>query len=343
LSSIPIHISAIIPTYNRPGFLRRCIASLASQAYPREKFEIIIVDDGSDPPVTTSLCDSNRDLHIVLLQQANQGRPAALATGIAHTRGPILAFLDDDCTVPPDYLMAIDRVFQTHPETQVVQVRVDNPEEDNIYARLSKFTLEAKRKLKLSSAQDGRLISRILGGIMIARREVFTFVAFDPMVRAREDTDFSYQLEAHHLQVFYEPEIRVFHHQRQTLRASLAQAFGYGRSTFHLLRKWGAASTSAPHGIRPSWRAFRLFLKAEGFLMGLIIYGVLWLRGHPNLWGLLYEGATWEFSGRPVLRWARFGWLLLAAYSYLLFRVITNQKSAGPASMHLMKFLNLKI
>jgi glycosyltransferase involved in cell wall biosynthesis len=344
LSSIPIHISAIIPTYNRPGFLRRCIASLASQAYPREKFEIIIVDDGSDPPVTTSLYGFNSDLNIIHIQQPHNGVAAARTTGIAHARGAILAFLDHDCTVPPDYLAAIDRVFQKYPETQLVRANIENPEPDNVYGRLWKFTLEERLKVNLHPTQDKRFTNTMAGGMgTVARREVFTVVAFDLTPRIREDTDLSYQLQAHGIPGFYEAGIRVFHHQRQTLRAFLAQAFGYGRGTFHLLRKWGAAPTSAPHGIRPSWRAFRLFLKAEGFWMGLIIYSVFWLRGHANLWGLLHEGATWEFSGRPVLRWARFGWLLLAAYSYLLFRVITNQKSAGPASMHLMKFLNLKI
>src|SRR3970040_1251921 len=94
-------ISVIIPTYSRPGPLRRCIATLASQAYPRQSFEVIVVDDGGDPPATKSLqSDVVLDLPIVVLRQPNRGAAAARATGLAHACGPILAFLDDDCTVP---------------------------------------------------------------------------------------------------------------------------------------------------------------------------------------------------------------------------------------------------
>src|SRR5688572_14951253 len=98
-------ISVIIPTYGRPVALRQCVASLVSQQYPRESFEVIVVDDGGDPPAISSLpAELARDIHLVLVQQSNQGASVARGAGIASARGRVLAFLDDDCTVPSDYL-----------------------------------------------------------------------------------------------------------------------------------------------------------------------------------------------------------------------------------------------
>lgn len=325
-------ISVIIPTYSRPGPLRRCIATLASQTYPRHSFEVIVVDDGGDPPATKSLQDDVvLDLPIVLLRQPNRGAAAARAMGLAHARGPILAFLDDDCTVPPNYLEEIDRVFRDHPETQVVQVGIDNPEPDNIYGRTWKFTLEETLKVNLEPTRDGRITCGTLGGVMVARREIFGDVAFDPKLsRSREDADLRYQLQARGLPVYYEPQIRVFHHQRNTLRDYLAQFVGYGRGEFHLQRKWGATPAPYRYVTLTSWQALRSLLRAEGARSGLAIFCVLWLRRHASLSGTTYERAAWEFPRDGVFRWARFGCLLIASYANLLVQAVFAL-TRGPA------------
>lgn len=317
-------ISVIIPTYSRPGPLRRCIATLASQTYPRQSCEVIVVDDGGDPPATKSLQDDVvLDLPIVLLRQPNRGAAAARAAGLAHARGPILAFLDDDCTVPPDYLAAIDQVFRLHPETMIAQVGIENPEPDNLYGQTWKFTLEETLKVNLHLTPHGRITCGILGGVMVARREIFDDVAFDPTLsRSREDADLRYQLQAHGLPVYYEPRIRVFHHQRNTLRDYLAQFVGYGRGEFHLQRKWGATPAPYRYVTLTSCQALRSLLRAEGARSGLAIYCVLWLRRHASLCGTMYERASWRFPRRVVLRWARFGWLLVTSYATLLFQAV---------------------
>ena len=317
-------ISVIIPTYSRPGPLRRCIATLASQAYPRQSFEVIVVDDGGDPPATKSLqSDVVLDLPIVVLRQPNRGAAAARATGLAHACGPILAFLDDDCTVPPDYLSAIDQVFRTHPETMIAQVGIENPEPDNLYGQTWKFTLEETLKVNLHPTTHGRITCGTLGGVMVARREIFNDVAFDPTLsRSREDADLRYQLQARGLPVYYEPQIRVFHHQRRTLRDYLVQFVGYGRGEFHLRRKWGATPAPYRYVTLTSWQALRSLLRAERARRGLAIYSVLWLRRHASLCGLSYERAAWEFPRHVVLRWARFGRLLATFYVILFFRAV---------------------
>ena len=317
-------ISVIIPTYSRPGPLRRCIATLASQTYPRQSFEVIVVDDGGDPPATKCLQDDVvLDLPIVLLRQPNRGAAAARSAGLAHARGPILAFLDDDCTAPPDSLAAIDRVFRTHPDTQVVQVGIEHPEPENIYGRTWKFTLEETLKVNLDPTQYGRLTCGTLGGVMVARREIFGDVAFDPTLsRSREDADLRYQLQARGLPVYYEPQIRVFHHQRDTLWSYLAQFVAYGRGEFHLQRKWGATPAPYRYVTLTSWQALRSLLRAERARRGLAMYSVLWLRRHASLCGTMYERAAWEFPRHVVLRWARFGWLLVTSYATLFFQAV---------------------
>lgn len=309
-------ISVIVPTYGRPLSLRRCIASLASQGYPPESFEVIVVDDGGHPPAAGNLSgELPRHIQVVLIRQPHQGASVARAAGIARARGHVLAFLDDDCTVSPDYLQAIDRVFRTHPETQVVQVGLHNPEPDNIYGRAWKFALEETLKVNLHPTPEGRFTCGIVGGVMVARRDVFTEVPLERTLSGgRHDADFRYQLQARNVPVYYEPQIRVFHHCRQTLRSYLAQYFGYGRGEFHLQEKWGASPRPFRYVSLVSWRQLQSLLGAEGVLRGLAVYCILWLKRHAGLWGMVYEAAAWRFPQRGVGRWTRFGWLLFTTY-----------------------------
>jgi glycosyltransferase involved in cell wall biosynthesis len=316
MSPPSLFISVIIPTFGRPAPLRRCIASLVSQAYPRELFEVIVVDDGGDPPVARSLPDElTRRIDFRRLEEPHRGAGAARARGIADARGSILALLDDDCSVPPEYLATIERVFRDHPETQVVQVGLENPEPGNIYGLAWSFAFEEALKVNLHPAPHGRFFCGTLGGVAVARREIFTQVAFDPaLTQGLGDADLRYQLQARNIPVYYEPQIRVLHHQRQTLRSYLAQFFGYGRGEFHLRRKWSTSPSPFRHVTLTSWPVFRALLRREGIFRGLAISCVLRLRRHAALHGLIYETTLLKTPDHGLAFWSRFGWLLFTAY-----------------------------
>src|SRR5581483_292763 len=108
-------VAVVIPTHGRPDALRRCLASLARQEVAPA--EVVVVDDGGTPAVDGAALPGLPGL--VVVAQPHAGAGAARMTGIARTRAPLLAFLDDDCSVPPDYVAAVARVFREHPETQV--------------------------------------------------------------------------------------------------------------------------------------------------------------------------------------------------------------------------------
>ena len=72
--------------------------------YPQDRFEVIVVDDGSEPPMDSVVSFFRDRLELVLLSQANSGPAAARNTGAAQAKGKFLAFTDDDCTPAPDWL-----------------------------------------------------------------------------------------------------------------------------------------------------------------------------------------------------------------------------------------------
>lgn len=93
-------ISVVIPTYNRPVYLKRCIESVINQTY--KNVEIIVVDDNdsnSEERVLTErvMKDFSCNSNIVYVQhEKNKNGSAARNTGLRHSKGEYITFIDDD-------------------------------------------------------------------------------------------------------------------------------------------------------------------------------------------------------------------------------------------------------
>lgn len=97
-------ISVVIPAWNRADLLLRALASVRAQTL--RPTEIIVVDDGSDPPIEAVLDRSALEGVTVLRSDINKGAAAARNIGIAAARGRFVAFLDSDDVWHPEKLAA---------------------------------------------------------------------------------------------------------------------------------------------------------------------------------------------------------------------------------------------
>lgn len=99
-------ISVILPTYERPESLQRGLAGLAAQTLPRERFEVVVVDDGSERPPSDVVAPFEARFPIRLLVKSNGGLASARNHGAARATGELLLFLDDDILPCPEFLEA---------------------------------------------------------------------------------------------------------------------------------------------------------------------------------------------------------------------------------------------
>jgi GT2 family glycosyltransferase len=93
----PPRVSVIVPVYDDPR-IARCVAALAEQTFPPERFEVIVVDNGGPalPPLPG----------VTLLREPIPGSFGARNRGIRAAQGEILAFTDADCLPDPGWLTA---------------------------------------------------------------------------------------------------------------------------------------------------------------------------------------------------------------------------------------------
>ena len=101
-------VSVVIPTYNRRPILEKCLLALEQQqtsGTPVERYEVVVVDDGSTDGTPTWLRENtDRFAHVRLIEQVHGGPAEGRNRGVEHARGDVIVFIDSDLVVTPVFL-----------------------------------------------------------------------------------------------------------------------------------------------------------------------------------------------------------------------------------------------
>jgi glycosyltransferase involved in cell wall biosynthesis len=122
LSAAAPFISIIVPVYNDAAALASLLSALDEQDYQPDRFECLVVDNGSRVPVGVS---PRRKYKIRVLPEPQAGSYAARNCGLRQARGDILAFTDADCMPRPDWLSAAVRHMQAARRPCILGGRLD--------------------------------------------------------------------------------------------------------------------------------------------------------------------------------------------------------------------------
>ena len=114
-------ITAIVCTCRRHGLLGDCLAALDAQTLTRDAFEIVVVDNSVD---ATAIAAFDWPARVRLVTAERAGLSHARNLGLAAAAAPIAAFIDDDAQAAPDWLAAILRAADAHPQAGAVGGRV---------------------------------------------------------------------------------------------------------------------------------------------------------------------------------------------------------------------------
>ncbi|MGH7859534.1 MAG: glycosyltransferase family A protein, partial [Candidatus Binatia bacterium] len=98
-AAVPL-VSVVVPTFGDAEGLGRCLAALELQTYPADRYEVVVVDNGSRPAVVLPESRRARRLEI----EPKPGSYAARNRGVRSSRGEIFAFTDADCAPRADWL-----------------------------------------------------------------------------------------------------------------------------------------------------------------------------------------------------------------------------------------------
>ena len=202
-------VSVIIPTHNRMEPLEKCLARVCSQDYPKKSYEIMVVDDYSTdgtPSLVRMLQKKHHNLHYLQIQRKSPG--AARNAGLAKAKGEIIAFTDDDCVAPHDWISSLVKEF-LGTDTAAVGGAVSNP--TNRYIAHASHLLNFYPWLP---AGKKRFMKEIPTANVAYRRASIQGMLFPefPNDSVYEDSLFNYALYRKEGKILFCPNIIVEHH-----------------------------------------------------------------------------------------------------------------------------------
>lgn len=242
-------LSVVIPSYNRPPLVRRLVGQLGRQTLARSEYEVIVVDDGSEVPLTREALDAPPELNVRVLRQENGGAATARHTGALSATAATLVFVDDDMQVEPDFLEH-HAAHHTDGRRRVVigRLRPDPALErmpffERWHAHLMDRTA-ARLKAGTERAQGALLYT---GNVSLPREDYLAVGGFDPTLRLSEDIDLGFRLERAGLEFAYSDEAATLHgSDRSTVAAWRSRALRYGACDLVIARKHPALRRASP-------------------------------------------------------------------------------------------------
>lgn len=262
MTTIPF-ISVVIPTFARPDQLTACLDAVAELDYPRDRFEVIVVDDGSPMPMETVTSPFHADLRLRLLRQPNQGPSAARNRGARHAAGEFLAFTDDDCAPRPGWLRGLAEALVAGPD-RLVGGKVINFVANHACSEAS----QAINDFRYDDFEEDRwmpfLTSNNIAMAAARFQETGGFDVSNPFA-AFEDRDLCDRWRARGWPLFYAGSAEILHRHDLSFAAFWRQHFTYGRGALHLHH---ARRHRGETGLRP--KPFRFYFEMVRYPFGRV-------------------------------------------------------------------------
>lgn len=227
--------SVIIPTYNRAALLSDCLSSLTNSTYPRDQFEVIIVDDGGTESLEPVVTRFQQRLSIKLVTQPNQGPAAARNTGARIAAGNYFAFTDDDCEPASDWLDRLAYRIRIS-EPRIVGGKTINKLVTNPYSVTSQLIVDVVYAHYNETADNALFFAS--NNFAVPAAQFHALGGFESSFICSEDRELCDRWLHNGFRMTYEPNAIVYHGHRLSLGKFCRQHFGYGRGAYryHSLR-----------------------------------------------------------------------------------------------------------
>jgi len=213
------YVSIIIPVYNDENGIQDTLLSLFNQNYPGDKFEIIVVDNNSTDNTHKIILKTvlGFDGNIVIKNEKKTGSYAARNKGLQLAKGEILAFIDSDMTVKPDWLQkCVHRMITEKTDYIGCGIRVHSANKNP--SLCERYQIALGFPVKDYMEIDGYSPTACL----FVRRTVIDAVGkFDDRLLSGGDVEFGTRVRDHGFKMTFDPDNIMYHPARTSFKTLL--------------------------------------------------------------------------------------------------------------------------
>lgn len=198
-------VSVVIPTFNRPVELRRCLDGFARQTAPPEQFEVVVIDDGSAEDIEQVAAGFRDRVPLHFEHCDHAGVSIARNLGIARSRAPLVVLYDDDLAPLPELIERSIRFHEAHPSDRQVELLCFTPDPAIAEMPVTRWAFD---RLYPFPPVPGiyRGWHYFWGGSVSSKRALFAKLSFDREFLAAEDAEFALRASGDGgLEIHFEP------------------------------------------------------------------------------------------------------------------------------------------
>ena len=242
-------ISIIVPVYNEEKNIRSLIERLLDLNFPRNKYEVIVVDNNSKDNTSEII----KELQVIYLCEKKQSSYAARNKGIKESKGDILAFIDGDCIASKEWLKEGIKPI-ANGEADLVGGKVE------FYFSKEKTASELYDSITNMQIEDNireRNVAKTAN--LFAKKEIFNKIGLFPdYVKSGGDVQWTNKATRKSFSLVYAPKAIVMHPARP-LKSLIKKQHSVGKGMMHILIQEGKSKLKILFAI------FRLLLPPRLF------------------------------------------------------------------------------
>ena len=225
-------VSVIVPTYNRLKRLKQVLNALASQNYPRDCFEVVVISDGSTDGTHEYLGQHELPLNLTFAIQQNLGPAAARNNGIERATAEIVLFIDDDVVPSPTLIQEHVCTHREQSHDRIVLGPMLTPSDFVMspWVRWEQAMLGKQYQDMLSGKWTPTARQFYTGNTSLARRHLVAAGGFDTAFRRAEDVELAYRLDQLGLRYIFNASAIGYHYAERSFRSWIETPYAYGRN-----------------------------------------------------------------------------------------------------------------
>ncbi len=232
-------VSMLVPCYNEEATLGQTLDSLLALSYPKDRLDIVVVDDGSkDNTAAIAAVYAKKYPQISLVSKHNGGKYTALNVGIEKSRGEIIGCLDADSFVVQDALVEAVKTFESDMSIMAITpaMKVYRPRKVLELMQHVEYTFGIFFKKMFDNLSA---INVLPGPFSLYKREVFAKIGPFRHAHNTEDMEIAFRMHAHGLKIVNAHTATVYTTVPNTIRALLRQRTRWSQGFLQNARDYG--------------------------------------------------------------------------------------------------------